>query len=244
MTVRTGYGLFVVLPLLLVAARGDESKSDWLDLTAEGLAAWRTPTGDWAVAGNVGLKPQDAKHLEFESGKGILVNGTTGRTTNIITKEAFGDVELQMEFLVPKGSNSGVKLEGLYEVQIFDSYGVKAPKASDCGGIYPRAELLPTYHYLDDGYPPKVNATKPPGEWQTLDIVFHAPRFDAAGKKVANARFDKVVLNGQVVQEGVDLASPTGHFWKRKEVPSGPVLLQADHGPVAFRNIRVRRLPE
>jgi len=47
-----------------------------------------------------------------------------------------------------------------------------------------------------------------------------------------------------VVQEGIDLASPTGHFWKRKEVPSAPLLLQADHGPVAFRSIRVRRLPE
>ena len=103
---------------------------------------------------------------------------------------------------------------------------------------------MPTYHYLDDGYPPKVNASKPPGEWQTLEVVFRRPsvqRRRQEGRERAN--LDKVVLNGQVVQEGVDLASPTGHNWRRTEVPSAPLLLQADHGPVAFRGIRVRHLP-
>ena len=142
--------------------------------------------------------------------------------------------------MIPKGSNAGIKFEGLYEIQIFDSWGVKTPKASDCGGIYPRAELLPKYRYLDEGFPPKVNACKPPGEWQTLDATFLAPRFDASGKKTSNARFVKVVLNGQVVQEDQDVPYPTGHAWKTKEVPKGPILLQADHGPVAFRSVKVR----
>lgn len=235
--------LWAVLPFLLAAAVADETTSDWISLTDEGLAAWQKPTADWVVAGKVALKPGDPKHLAYDDGAGILVNGPTGKTRNIVTRESFGAIEAHIEFLVSKGSNAGVKFEGLYEIQIFDSFGVKTPKGSDCGGIYPRAELLPTYHHIDDGYPPKVNASKAPGEWQTFDIVFHAPRFDAGGKKIANARFDKVVLNGQVVQDGVELPSPTGHFWKRKELPAAPLLLQADHGPVAFRNIRVRRLP-
>ncbi|MDR3635332.1 MAG: DUF1080 domain-containing protein [Isosphaeraceae bacterium] len=235
-------GLLVLSPFLIHAARAGEPTADWVELTAGGLSAWKKPTGDWVVAGQVGLKPDDPKHLVYEKGEGILVNGPTGRTVNIVTIESFSAIEAHVEFLVPKGSNAGVKFEGLYEVQIFDSFGVKTPKASDCGGIYPRAELLPNYHYLDEGYPPKVNAAKPPGEWQTLDVVFHSPCFDADNKKVANARFDKVVLNGQVVQEGVELASPTGHFWKRKELAAAPLLLQADHGPVAFRNVRVRPL--
>lgn len=241
---RLVVGLLAVWPFLLASAVGDEPSSEWLDLTRDGLAAWKAPTGEWVVAGSVGLKPGDPKHLAYEKGEGILVNGPTGKTLNIVTKESFGAVETHVEFLVPKGSNAGIKFEGLYEIQIFDSFGVKTPKGSDCGGIYPRAELLPTYHHIDDGYPPRVNASKPPGEWQTFDIVFHAPRFDADGKKVANARFDKVVLNGQVVQENVELPSPTGHYWTRKELPSAPLLLQADHGPVAFRNIRVRRLAQ
>ena len=78
--------------------------------------------------------------------------------------------------MIPKGSNSGVKFEGLYEIQIFDSHGVAKPTASHCGGIYPRAELLPKYHYLDEGIPPRVERRpKPFGEWQTLDVVFRAP---------------------------------------------------------------------
>ncbi len=76
---------------------------------------------------------------------------------------------------MPKGSNSGVKLHGHYEIQIADSWGHDKPTASDCGGIYPRAELLPKYHHIDDGYPPRVNATKTPGEWQTLDIASRPP---------------------------------------------------------------------
>ncbi len=90
--------------------------------------------------------------------------------------------------------------------------------------------------------PPRVNAARPFGEWQTLDVVFHAPRFDADGKKTADARFVKVVLNGQVIHEDVAVKTPTGHAWRNKEVARGPILLQADHGPVAFRKIRVRAL--
>jgi hypothetical protein len=146
--------------------------------------------------------------------------------------------------MIPKSSNSGVKLQGLYEIQIYDSHGVKKPKASDCGGIYPRAEMEPVYHHIDAGVPPRVNAARPAGEWQTLDITFRAPRFDAAGKKVANARFVRVVLNGQVVHDDVELRTPTGNNWRTKEVARGPLLLQADHGPVAFRNVRVRPLKE
>ncbi len=63
-----------------------------------------------------------------------------------------------------------MKLQGLYEIQICDSRNAKKLTGSDCGGVYPRAELLPRYHYLDDGFAPKVNAAGPPGEWQTLDL--------------------------------------------------------------------------
>jgi hypothetical protein len=224
--------------LFVSALPADEE--GWIALSGTNdLEAWAEPKGDWFVAGSVGLDPKNPNRLAAMPGTGILVNGRNGRTHNLITKQKFGDIEAHVEFLIPKGSNSGVKFEGLYEIQIFDSWGVKKPKASDCGGIYPRAEMEPRYHHIDDGVPPRTNAARPPGEWQALDAIFLAPRFDDAGKKTANARLVKVVLNGKVIHEDVELKTPTGHAWRDKEIPRGPLLLQGDHGPVAFRNVRV-----
>jgi hypothetical protein len=212
----------------------------WVDLSA--LDAWKGAKTNWQDVGGVALKADDPKRLAGTPGTGVFFNGPGGRAANLISPQSFGDVEAHVEFLIAKGSNSGVKFGEVYEVQILDSYGVESPKATDCGGIYPRADLLPRYHYLDKGTPPKVNACKPPGEWQALDVVFRAPRFDASGKKVASARFVSVKLNGRSVQNDVEVAFPTGSNWRKAEQPAGALLLQGDHGPVAFRNVRVRPL--
>jgi len=98
--------------------------------------------------------------------------------------------------MVAAHSNSGVKMMNIYEIQIFDSFGKEKPNATDCGAVYQES-------------PPKVNACKKPGEWQTLVIEFRAPRFNTAGEKTTNARFVKVTLNGQVVQENFDIAHGT-----------------------------------
>lgn len=226
----------------LAAVRAEQS--GWIDLTPPGheLDAWEGGEG-WIVGGDAALDAKDEKALVAKAGKGTLLSAPKGvvMDRNLTSKKRFGDLEVHLEFLVCQGSNAGVKLEGLYEVQIYDSYGKKKPTASDCGGVYPRAELTPRYHTIDEGVPPKVNASKPAGQWQDLDIVFRAPRFDAQGKKTENARFVKVTLNGQVIHEDVELKWPTGHAWrKEKEVPQGPLFLQGDHGPVAYRNVRVK----
>jgi hypothetical protein len=229
-----------MLPCLVAFAAADDG---WIELIGEkGFDQWRSPTGDWLRAGDAEPDPKNPARLVAKDGNAVIVNGATGKTRNLLTKQDFGDLEAHFEFKVPKGSNSGVKLEGLYEIQIHDSFGIATPKATHSGGIYPRAEMLPRYHHIDEGTPPRVNAAKKAGEWQTLDLVFRAPRFDSDGKKIKNARFDKVVLNGQVIHEDVELLTATGHAWKLKEIPSGPLLLQGDHGPVAFRKIRVRAI--
>jgi hypothetical protein len=87
-----------------------------------------------------------------------------------------------------------------------------------------------------------VNACKKPGEWQKLVIDFQAPRFDAAGNKTANAKFVKITLNGQVVQDNVEIAHGTNVSRNAKEHPTGPLYLQGDHGAVAFRNLKVTPL--
>jgi hypothetical protein len=236
----------LVLPPLAAPALADDAKADangWFILVGpDGPHGWKAIPDGWQAAGAAYLDAGNLRRLAASGGRGVVYNGRAGRAPNLITSASYGDVEAHLEFLVSRGSNSGVKLAGLYEVQIADSYGVAKPTASHCGGIYPRAELLPRYHYLDEGFPPLVNAARPAGEWQTLDVVFRAPRFDASGKKVANARFVNVLLNGRVVQTDVDLDHPTGHAWHQKEPAAGPLLLQGDHGPVAFRNVRVRPL--
>jgi hypothetical protein len=164
--------------------------------------------------------------------------------SNLLTKESFGDCEVDLEFLLAKDSNSGVKLQQRYEIQLYDSHGHDQPTALESGGIYPHWVFRSdgkSLKYLDQGVPPIVNAAKPAGEWQTLSIVFQAPRFDEKGEKTRNARFESVTLNGQLVQQDVELDSPTGNAaTPLAETPRAPLLLQMDHGAVAFRNVRVR----
>jgi hypothetical protein len=140
--------------------------------------------------------------------------------------------------MAPQGSNSGVYLQGLYEVQVFDSYGVASPKTSDCGAIYHR--------WIDNkpvgGSAPKMNASRKPGEWQSFHIWFRAPRFDASGKKTGNARFLRVLHNGVEVQKDVEVDGPTRAHMNIPEAALNPLMLQGDHGPVAYRNLYMRPL--
>jgi hypothetical protein len=199
------------------------------------LDGWRKETGEWLAAGGVKLDPADAKKFIVEQGKGILVNGTDGKTVNLITRDEFGDLEAHVEFCVPQGSNSGVYFMGRYEIQVLDSFGKTELKYGDNGGIYRNDKGW-------EGKAPSVNASKPPGEWQTFDVIFRAPRFAEDGSKTADAKFIKVVHNGKVIHENVTVNAPTTAPAFTDEKPSGPIMLQGDHGPVAYRNLRVKPL--
>jgi hypothetical protein len=125
--------------------------------------------------------------------------------------------------------NSGVYLQTNYEVQVLDSYGIESPGRGDCGAIYNIAA-------------PLVNASKPPMQWQSYDIVFRAPRFDAAGKKTESARIT-VFQNGILVQNNTEVPYPTFANPGAPESATGSLLLQ-DHGnAVSYRNIWVLPLP-
>ena len=170
---------------------------------------------------------------------GVILNGPTGRTVNLCTERTFGDVELYLEFMLAKGSNSGVYLHGLYEIQIFDSWGsTDAMKTSDGGAIY--------HQWIGErgvgGAAPLINASRRPGEWQSYQAWFRAPRFDASGKKIEPARFQRVLFNGQPVQKDVAIDGPTRAHLAIPEAPQNPLMIQGDHGPVALRNIYVRPL--
>jgi Domain of Unknown Function (DUF1080) len=151
-----------------------------------------------------------------------LINASAG--VDLISEKKFGDCTVEVEFMIPKGSNSGIYLMGEYEVQVLDSYGKEKLDTHDMGAIYTIAV-------------PKVNASKKPGEWQKIVIDFQAPRFDK-DNKVANAKVLKVVFNDQVIHENVDVTGATGGALG-KEVAEGPLMIQGDHGPIAIRSIKV-----
>jgi hypothetical protein len=223
---------------LAVACPAFSAEPAPVSLVGEDLSRWRGETGQWLVVAEAKMDQENPKQIATRPGTGVLVNGRTGRTCNLLSQMEHADVEAHIEFMVPKGSNSGVYFQGRYEVQILDSWGVEEPKHGDCGGIYQRWSNGRGF----EGHPPRVNASRPPGQWQSFDVIFRAPRFDPSGKKTANACFVRVVHNGVVVHESVEVSGPTRAASFADEKPLGPLMLQGDHGPVAYRNIVLRPL--
>jgi hypothetical protein len=219
------------------------AESGSIDLVGDDLSTWAGDTADWMVVGKVAVDPANEALLSSTPGKGAILNGKTGRTKNLHSKHEHGDVEIHVEFMVPKGSNSGVYLQGRYEIQILDSFGKsdKELKYGDSGGVYQRwDENRDPKGY--EGTPPRSNASRPAGEWQSFDIIFKAPRFDSNGKKIRDATFVSVHHNGVLIHQNVTCSGPTRGAKFGKEAATGPLSIQGDHGPVALRNIWVRRL--
>jgi sugar phosphate isomerase/epimerase len=208
-----------------------------VSLVGKDFSTWRGNTGQWQIVGDVFTNPEKVNLLSSKPGMGIILNGPTGRTRNILSKAEFGDVKAHIEFMIPKGSNSGVYFMGRYEIQVYDSYGVEKGQypGIECGGIYERWDNSKNEGF--EGRSPRVNASRAPGHWQTFDVIFRAPRLDKDGRKISNARFEKVIHNGIVVHEDVELTGPTRASMYNDEKPTGPLMLQGDHGPVAYRNI-------
>jgi hypothetical protein len=157
----------------------------------------------------------------------------------IQTKQGFGDCQLHVEWATPAPAvgegqdrgNSGVFLMNTYEVQVLDSYNSTTYADGTAAAIYGQ-------------YPPLVNASRKPGEWQTYDIVFHAPRFDANGGLVSPARLT-VIHNGVLVQDDEELTGPTAHKARppyKAHADKLPISLQDHSHPVRYRNIWIREL--
>lgn len=199
------------------------------------------PTGPMVPA------PADAKVLfdgtntdawtrpwKIEDGAMVVTKGLGSNET----REKFGDMQLHLEFATPaevKGNgqgrgNSGVIIQGRYEIQVLDSYNNETYADGQCGSVYGQN-------------PPLVNASRKPGEWQTYDILFTAPQFTPDGKLESPA-FVTVIHNGIVVQNHREILWPVAHRDVNKYAPHGPAPLQLqDHNnPTRFRNIWVRPL--
>lgn len=189
------------------------------------LSQWRSQKNDAPAAWKV------------ENGYMEVVAGSGG----IQTAAGFGDCQLHAEWATPAAAvgdgqhrgNSGVFLMGQYEVQVLDSFN---------NTTYPDGQAAALFGQ----YPPLVNASRPPGEWQTYDIVFRAPRFAADGRLLRPARVT-VLHNGVLVQDARELTGPTAHKARPAYKPHAaklPVGLQDHDHPVRFRNIWIRELAE
>lgn len=240
--------LAITLTLLFSASvQAQQEGYPFTPLSLKDLKAFRPQAGNWQIVGGVIAHPDKKLDIQVFSGTGVLVNlPDSKRQDNLFTVMEHGDIELEMEFLVPRESNSGVYFMGRYELQILDSYtrGLNKswqPDKHDCAAIYERwDEQRPEGQKGYQGHPPRVNVSRAPGLWQHYKVIFQAPRFNQKGEKIANARFVKVFHNGVLVHENVELSGPTRAAAFETEAPRGPLMLQGDHGPVAFRNIRYR----
>lgn len=213
------------------------------EISLDNLSDFESVSENWSIAGGIESNRTEEYSLSGTEGTGVLVNIPTDQNNgHLFTSWTHGDLELELDFLMPKGSNSGIYLMGRYEVQLFDSWGVDEPKFSDVGGIYQRwDESQPEGEKGFEGNAPRLNAARAPGLWQHVKILFKAPEFNEYGEKVANAMFEEVWLNGVMVQENVELTGPTRAAAFDDEVTEGPLMIQGDHGPVAVRNIEYKR---
>ncbi len=197
-----------------VAIFAEEPKPDaegWVSLlNSKDTTGWRLRHGNkssWSVT------------------DGVLKNDPKGHGVDLISEVPIGDCELHVEFMVPKGSNSGVYLQGRYEIQVDDSFGMPAD-SHHTGGIYNKIT-------------PKSNASKPAGEWQSFDVVFRQAGLDDASKVLKKARVS-VIHNGQKIIEDAEIDGPTGSAVDTEEGKPAGLMLQGDHGIVSYRNIKMR----
>lgn len=231
---RTGFAFAAGLAIMQVA-------SAQTPLPLQDLTFFKTPGASWSVASAVKADLSKPGALIVTPGTGILVNNPAKNNgVDLFTGMEHGDVDLELEYLLAKGSNSGIYLQGRYEMQLMDSWGVTTPRAGDNGGMYQRwDDTKPDGQKGFEGTAPRQNVTKAPGLWQKLKISFQAPRFNAGGQKIENARIVRAELNGVVIHEDVELTGPTRGSMAPTESAMGPLRIQGDHGAIAFRNIKI-----
>jgi hypothetical protein len=205
------------------------------------LSFFRSPGKSWSIVGDVSADLGKANVFRSVKGTGILMNMPVDKNGgDLFTNVQHGDIDIELDYMLAKGSNSGIYLQGMYEFQLLDSWGVTNPKSGDNGGIYERwDDSKPEGQKGFGGHAPRQNVSKAPGLWQHLKMSFQAPRFDANGKKTENARILRAELNGVVIHENLELLAPTRGAVSNVETASGPLRIQGDHGPVALKNIRI-----
>lgn len=236
--------LTVFYAVLLFCGTGHVFGQSAVKLNLNDLSAFRNPSKSWQIVSGVKADLGKPNALSFIQGSGVLLNLPDKRNKgeDLYTIAEYGDLDLEMDYMMASGSNSGVYLQGRYEIQLEDTWGSKSPKSSSNGGVYQRwDDSKPEGQQGYSGFAPRQNVSRAPGLWQKIKISFQAPRFDGNGKKVQNAVLLRVELNGVMIHDNVELTGPTRGAMLNDEKATGPLRIQGDHGAVAFRNISITK---
>ncbi|MCW9707796.1 family 16 glycoside hydrolase [Fodinibius salsisoli] len=236
-------GMFMAAVLLFGVALGQLQAQSGQELSLQDLSEFEDPSDSWQIAGDVSAPLDQENTVITSEGTGVLVNNPSDHNgADLLTSFEHGDIDLELEYMMASNSNSGIYLQGQYEIQLLDSWNVKVPTSGDNGGIYERWDTnRPQGQEGFQGYAPRQNASRAAGLWQHLEISFQAPRFDDEGNKIENAKILHAELNGVTIHENIELYGPTRGALEEDDVAQGPLRIQGDHGAVAFRNINIRR---
>jgi hypothetical protein len=227
----------LLFTLLLVSCSSEKQEEKppahelpFTELSLDDLGHFLAPENkDWVIAGNVFMDLLKPHHCETAQGSGVVVN-QPGRNGKLITALEHGDLDLTMDFMLANHSEAWLFLQGCYGLKLRDSWRHDTLSVQTSGVVEAGNNVLPA-----------LNAAKAPGLWQHLTVKFKAPRFDPSGKKVADAAFTEVTLNGKPIHQYVSLSAitPLAPFTEEKQV--APFVLVSRAGAVAFRNIRYKR---
>ncbi len=192
------------------------------------LTAFKQPANGWQTAGNVSVQWAKPQTMTLSQGEGVFVHVPKRKTKvdDLITQETYGDIELELDYLLASGTSATISLHDAYQIVLADTKGEWNPTAQSNGGT--------------PGYAPRQQVGRAPGLWQRLKLTFKAPQFDGAGSKTALARLLRAELNGVIIHENVQLQAAPDAI----EKPEGPIRITPIQGAIAFRNIRVSALVE
>ena len=205
------------------------------------LNSFRPAGPNWKVAGGATASRTRALALAALPGTGTVVNSPApGASGPLFTGWEHGDLDLSFDVMLPMGARSAVYLMGRYAVLLADSWATHAPTSTSLGAIArPMRDTRAADLSGFDGTPPRQLASRAPGLWQHVEIVFRAPRFSGS-RKTANALFAKVTVNGVVVHASVEAPGPSDGAAFSDERATGPLMFPGDHGPLALRNIQYK----
>ncbi|MBX2871094.1 MAG: DUF1080 domain-containing protein [Saprospiraceae bacterium] len=199
------------------------------DFPLDNLSSFSSASDAWAIAGNA-FASITTSDFSVEEGTGALVCTNGANTlTPISTQMEHGDLEMDLEFLLPKNGQGQLWLQGRYAIQLEDTWGGESRR---CG-------MLVGSTSAEDRLAP-VNASRAPGLWQHLSLYFEAARFDSDGKKISDAKLHYLRLNGYTLLENVDLTAPSAGASATDEVAEAPFVFASQSGAVAFRNIHYK----
>lgn len=203
------------------------------DVALKDLSFFKAAPARWKLARDVSYAPDAKYKTNVVAGAGVLLHAPAGAGADKLTSsEDFGDLAIEFSFMLAKGGEATVYLQGQYGIRLFDSWGDSKSAPEACGSVVARPNASAAF-----STPPAMNVSRAPGLWQRIQILFEAPKLDGNGKKTGKAVFVKVLLNGVMLYENLELDGPSKASPIAGEAPTGPLVFESNSA-VAFKDIR------